>query len=160
MSQAHGSASPRSALESIHSVRMAQAPYWMSLQQQGQCGLGWWVHLTLLCSGHDSEPLLDVASVLSPSTNSLEGKPVVLLPGGPTCEAAATTLSCFLDRQNLCPMPHVRTAVALTAPDTALPLPPDELCQEGSAPREETEAWARCAGWDQGGGCGHACAYD
>ncbi|XP_047405024.1 polyamine deacetylase HDAC10 isoform X2 [Sciurus carolinensis] len=107
------------ALESIHSVRMAQAPYWMSFQQQ------------------------DVASALSPSTNSLEGKPVVLLPGGPTCEAAATTLSSFLDRLYLCPMPRVHTAVALTAPDATLPLPPDELCQEGSAPREETEAWAR-----------------
>ncbi|XP_047405023.1 polyamine deacetylase HDAC10 isoform X1 [Sciurus carolinensis] len=109
----------QSALESIHSVRMAQAPYWMSFQQQ------------------------DVASALSPSTNSLEGKPVVLLPGGPTCEAAATTLSSFLDRLYLCPMPRVHTAVALTAPDATLPLPPDELCQEGSAPREETEAWAR-----------------
>ncbi|XP_059793207.1 polyamine deacetylase HDAC10 isoform X5 [Balaenoptera ricei] len=57
-----------SALESIQSVRVAQAPHWMSLQQQ---------------------------------------------------------------------------AVALTAPDAALALPSDVLCEEGSAPQEETQAWAR-----------------
>ncbi|XP_036721041.1 polyamine deacetylase HDAC10 isoform X9 [Balaenoptera musculus] len=57
-----------SALESIESVRVAQAPHWMSLQQQ---------------------------------------------------------------------------AVALTAPDAALALPSDVLCEEGSAPQEETQAWAR-----------------
>ncbi|XP_028024084.1 polyamine deacetylase HDAC10 isoform X9 [Balaenoptera acutorostrata] len=57
-----------SALESIQSVQVAQAPHWMSLQQQ---------------------------------------------------------------------------AVALTAPDAALALPSDVLCEEGSAPQEETQAWAR-----------------
>ncbi|VTJ81329.1 polyamine deacetylase HDAC10 isoform X3 [Marmota monax] len=109
----------RSALESIHSVRMTQAPYWMSLQKQ------------------------DVATVLSPGSHSPDGTLATLLPGGPTCEAAATTLSSFLDPLHLCPIPPIRTAVALTVPDATLPLPPGVLCQEGSAPREETEAWAR-----------------
>lgn len=131
---------------------MTQAPYWMSLQKQGQCGLGWWVHLTLLCSGHDSEPPLDVATMLSPGSHSPDGTPATLLPGEPTCEAAATTLNSFLDPLHLCPIPPIRTAVALTVPDATLPLPPGVLCQEGSAPREETEAWARCAGWAQGEG--------
>ncbi|KAM5174744.1 polyamine deacetylase HDAC10 isoform 2-T2 [Callospermophilus lateralis] len=109
----------RSALESIHSVRMTQAPYWMSLQEQ------------------------DVATMLSPGSHSPDGTPATLLPGGPTCKAAATTLSSFLDPLRLCPIPPIRTAVALTVPDATLPLPPGVLCQEGSAPREETEAWAR-----------------
>ncbi|XP_077654618.1 polyamine deacetylase HDAC10 isoform X2 [Urocitellus parryii] len=109
----------QSALESIHSVRMTQAPYWMSLQKQ------------------------DVATMLSPGSHSPDGTPATLLPGGPTCEAAATTLSSFLDPLHLCPIPPIRTAVALTVPDAILPLPPGVLCQEGSAPREETKAWAR-----------------
>lgn len=52
------SASPHSALESIQSVRAAQAPHWTSLQQQGRRGLGRVVgsHLGLLGSGCDSEP--------------------------------------------------------------------------------------------------------
>ncbi|KAG3290674.1 hypothetical protein H1C71_011970, partial [Ictidomys tridecemlineatus] len=109
----------QSALESIHSVRMTQAPYWMSLQKQ------------------------DVATMLNPGSHSPDGTPATLLPGGPTCEAAATTLSSFLDPLHLSPIPPIRTAVALTVPDATLPLPPGVLCQEGSAPREETEAWAR-----------------
>ncbi|XP_005335088.2 polyamine deacetylase HDAC10 isoform X1 [Ictidomys tridecemlineatus] len=109
----------QSALESIHSVRMTQAPYWMSLQKQ------------------------DVATMPNPGSHSPDGTPATLLPGGPTCEAAATTLSSFLDPLHLSPIPPIRTAVALTVPDATLPLPPGVLCQEGSAPREETEAWAR-----------------
>ncbi|XP_061060208.1 polyamine deacetylase HDAC10 isoform X2 [Eubalaena glacialis] len=100
-----------SALESIQSVRVAQAPHWMSLQQQ-------------------------------------EGRPSpLLLPGGPEFKAAATqdvaALSSLLDQMRLNPTPPVRTAVALTAPDAALALPSDVLCEEGSAPQEETQAWAR-----------------
>ncbi|KAB1270353.1 Histone deacetylase 10 [Camelus dromedarius] len=112
-----------SALESIQSVRAAQAPYWMSLQQQG------------------------AAPVLSPSTCSPEGKPSPLLPWGPEFKAAATqtmaALSSLLDKLCLNPTPPVRTAVALTAPDAALVLPPGVLCQERSALPEEMQAWAR-----------------
>ncbi|XP_054941336.1 polyamine deacetylase HDAC10 isoform X7 [Physeter macrocephalus] len=113
-----------SALESIQSVRVAQAPHWVSLQQQG------------------------VAPVLSPSPRSPEGRPSpLLLPGGPEFKAAATqdvaALSSLLDQLRLNPTPPVRTAVALTAPDAALALPSDVLCEEGSAAQEETQAWAR-----------------
>ncbi|XP_060021564.1 polyamine deacetylase HDAC10 isoform X2 [Lagenorhynchus albirostris] len=100
-----------SALESIQSVRVAQAPHWMSLQQQ-------------------------------------EGRPSsLLLTGRPEFKAAATqdvaALSSLLDQPRLNPTPPVRTAVALAAPDAALALPSDVLCEEGSAPQEETQAWAR-----------------
>ncbi|XP_072829873.1 polyamine deacetylase HDAC10 isoform X5 [Vicugna pacos] len=112
-----------SALESIQSVRAAQAPYWMSLRQQG------------------------AAPVLSPSTCSPEGKPSPLLPWGPEFKAAGTqtmaALSSLLDKLCLNPTPPVRTAVALTAPDAALVLPPGVLCQERSALPEEMQAWAR-----------------
>ncbi|XP_075863004.1 polyamine deacetylase HDAC10 isoform X2 [Microcebus murinus] len=110
----------QSTLESIQSVRAAQAPHWVSLQQQ------------------------DVAPALSPSAHSPEGGPLSVLPGGPACEAAvAAALSSLLDQRRLHPTPPVRTAVALTAPDASLGLPPDVLHQEKSAPREEAEAWAR-----------------
>ncbi|XP_060163036.1 polyamine deacetylase HDAC10 isoform X4 [Globicephala melas] len=113
-----------SALESIQSVRVAQAPHWMSLQQQG------------------------VAPVLSPSPYSPEGRPSsLLLTRRPEFKAAATqdvaALSSLLDQPRLNPTPPVRTAVALAAPDAALALPSDVLCEEGSAPQEETQAWAR-----------------
>lgn len=39
----HYPASPCSALESLQCVRAAQAPHWVSLQQQGQPDLGWQV---------------------------------------------------------------------------------------------------------------------
>ncbi|XP_073859535.1 polyamine deacetylase HDAC10 isoform X24 [Macaca fascicularis] len=119
---AAGSAPCWSALESIQSARAAQAPYWKSLQLQ------------------------DVTPVpTSPSTHSPEGRPPPLLPGGPTCKAAAPAPapSSLLDQLCLCPAPSVRTTVALTAPDITLVLPPDVIQQEGSALREETEAWAR-----------------
>ncbi|XP_058287491.1 polyamine deacetylase HDAC10 isoform X2 [Hylobates moloch] len=110
----------QSALESIQSARAAQAPHWKSLQLQ------------------------DVTPVpLSPRTHSPEGRPPPLLPGGPVCKAAASARSSLLDQLCLCPAPSVRTAVALTAPDITLVLPPDVIQQEGSALREETEAWAR-----------------
>uniref|UniRef100_A0A2I3NDG7 Histone deacetylase 10 n=1 Tax=Papio anubis TaxID=9555 RepID=A0A2I3NDG7_PAPAN len=112
----------QSALESIQSARAAQAPYWKSLQLQ------------------------DVTPVpTSPSTHSPEGRPPPLLPGGPMCKAAvpAPAPSSLLDQPCLCPAPSVRTTVALTAPDITLVLPPDVIQQEGSALREETEAWAR-----------------
>uniref|UniRef100_A0A8D2E8T3 Histone deacetylase 10 n=1 Tax=Theropithecus gelada TaxID=9565 RepID=A0A8D2E8T3_THEGE len=110
----------QSALESIQSARAAQAPYWKSLQLQ------------------------DVTPVpTSPSTHSPEGRPPPLLPGGPMCKAAVPAPSSLLDQPCLCPAPSVRTTVALTAPDITLVLPPDVIQQEGSALREETEAWAR-----------------
>lgn len=59
------------------------------------------------------------------------------------CETAAAALSSLLDRLRLRPVPPVLTAAALTVPGAARLLPPDVLCQEESAPREETEAWAR-----------------
>nr|KAF6398923.1 histone deacetylase 10 [Molossus molossus] len=111
-----------SALESIQSVRAAQAPHWTSLQQQ------------------------DSAPILSPSTHSPEGRPSPLLSGGPEFKVAAAqataALSALLAQLHLRPTPPVRTAVALTALDTALVLPPDVLHQEGSAPKEEVQAWA------------------
>ncbi|XP_012504251.1 PREDICTED: histone deacetylase 10 [Propithecus coquereli] len=109
----------QSALESIQSVRAAQAPHWVSLQQQ------------------------DVVAALSPSARSPEGRPLPVPPGGRACEAAAAVLSSLLDQRRLHPTPPVRTAVALTAPDATLVLPPDVLHQEKSAPREEAETWAR-----------------
>ncbi|XP_063519388.1 polyamine deacetylase HDAC10 isoform X10 [Pongo pygmaeus] len=110
----------QSALESIQSARAAQAPHWKSLQLQ------------------DVTPVLMSPSILSP-----EERPPPLLPGGPVCKGAASAPSSLLDQPCLCPAPSVRTAVALTAPDITLVLPPDVIQQEGSALREETEAWAR-----------------
>ncbi|XP_015449495.1 histone deacetylase 10 isoform X2 [Pteropus alecto] len=111
-----------SALESIQSVRAAQAPHWTSLQQQ------------------------DMMPIRSPSTYSPEGRPSTLLPEGPEFKAAAAkaeaALSSLLDQLRLHPTPPVRMAVALTALDTALALPPDTLRQEGSAPQKEMQAWA------------------
>ncbi|XP_053751093.1 polyamine deacetylase HDAC10 isoform X5 [Panthera pardus] len=112
-----------SALESIQSVRAAQAPHWKSLQQQG------------------STP------ILNPSTYSLEQRASPVSPGGPKFKAAeaqaSAALSSLLDQLHLNPTLPVRTAVALTALDAALVLPADVLRQEGSAPQEETRAWAR-----------------
>ncbi|XP_059257685.1 polyamine deacetylase HDAC10 isoform X3 [Mustela nigripes] len=112
-----------SALESIQSVRAAQAPHWTSLWQQG------------------STPTLSL------STCSPERRPSPVSPGGPKCKAAeaqtSAVLSSLLDRLHLCATPPVRTAIALTAPAAAMVLPPDILRQEESAPREETQAWAR-----------------
>lgn len=72
-----------------------------------------------------------------------------MLPGGPTFKAAeaqaSAVLSSLLGQLHLHPTPPVRTAVALTVPDAALGLPPAVLHQEGSAPQEETRAWARWA---------------
>ncbi|XP_032738610.1 polyamine deacetylase HDAC10 isoform X3 [Lontra canadensis] len=99
-----------SALESIQSVRAAQAPHWTSLWQQ-------------------------------------ERRPSAVSPGEPKCKAAeaqtSAVLSSLLDQLHLYATPPVRTVIALTAPAAALVLPPDVLHQEGSAPREETQAWAR-----------------
>ncbi|KAM5250573.1 polyamine deacetylase HDAC10-like isoform 11-T15 [Hipposideros larvatus] len=112
-----------SALESIQSVRAAQAPHWTSLQQQGP------------------------APIPSPSTHSPEGKPLSLLPGGSELKTAAAqaaaALSSLLDQLRLRPTPPVRTAVALTSLGAGLVLPPEVLREEGSAPQEETQAWAR-----------------
>uniref|UniRef100_A0A8I3RUQ4 Histone deacetylase 10 n=2 Tax=Canis lupus familiaris TaxID=9615 RepID=A0A8I3RUQ4_CANLF len=113
----------RSALESIQSVRAAQAPHWTSLQQQGS------------------------APTPRPGTCSADGRTSLVLPGGPTFKAAeaqaSAVLSSLLGQLHLHPTPPVRTAVALTVPDAALGLPPAVLHQEGSAPQEETRAWAR-----------------
>ncbi|XP_019524107.1 PREDICTED: histone deacetylase 10 isoform X2 [Hipposideros armiger] len=112
-----------SALESIQSVRAAQAPHWTSLQQQGP------------------------APIPSPSTHSPEGKPLSLLTGGSELKTAATqaaaALSSLLDQLHLRPTPPVRTAVALTSLGAGLVLPPEVLREEGSAPQEETQAWAK-----------------
>ncbi|XP_042804136.1 polyamine deacetylase HDAC10 isoform X4 [Panthera leo] len=112
-----------SALESIQSVRAAQAPHWKSLRQQG------------------STP------ILNPSTYSLERRASPVSPGGPKFKAAeaqaSAALSSLLDQLHLNPTLPVRTAVALTALDAALVLPADVLRKEGSAPQEETRAWAR-----------------
>uniref|UniRef100_A0AAA9S2S5 Histone deacetylase 10 n=2 Tax=Bos TaxID=9903 RepID=A0AAA9S2S5_BOVIN len=112
-----------SALESLQCVRAAQAPHWVSLQQQG------------------------AAPVLSPGTPCPEGRPSPLPLGEPQFKAvvtqAAAALSSLLDQLRLHPTPPVRVAVALIAPDTGLALPPGVLCEEGSLPQEETQAWAR-----------------
>ncbi|XP_064139361.1 polyamine deacetylase HDAC10 isoform X5 [Loxodonta africana] len=113
-----------SALESIQRVRAAQAPHWTSLQHQ------------------------DMAPVLSPSIGSPEARPPPPPPAGAEYMVAAAAeaveaLRALLDQLRLRPLPPVRTAIALTSTDAALVLPPGVLHQEGSAPREETEAWAR-----------------
>ncbi|XP_031208375.1 polyamine deacetylase HDAC10 isoform X2 [Mastomys coucha] len=108
----------QSALESIQSVRTAQTPHWTSLQQ-------------------------NVAPVLSPSTQSPEGRSLPLLGESPTCAVAEDSLSHLLDRLCLHPPSPVCTAVASTVPGAALALPPGVLHKEGSVLREETEAWAR-----------------
>lgn len=86
---------------------------------------------------------LDVAPVLSPSTHLPEGRSLSLLAESTTCEVAEAAPSPLLDGLCLRPIPPVCTAVALTVPGAALALPPGVLYQEGSALREETEAWAR-----------------
>uniref|UniRef100_G3U2S1 Histone deacetylase 10 n=1 Tax=Loxodonta africana TaxID=9785 RepID=G3U2S1_LOXAF len=113
-----------SALESIQRVRAAQAPHWTSLQHQ------------------------DMAPVLSSSIGSPEARPQPPPPAGAEYMVAAAAeaveaLRALLDQLRLRPLPPVRTAIALTSTDAALVLPPGVLHQEGSAPREETEAWAR-----------------
>ncbi|XP_059103620.1 polyamine deacetylase HDAC10 [Peromyscus eremicus] len=108
----------QSALESIQSVQTAQAPHWTSLQP-------------------------NVAPVLSPSTHLPEGRSLPLLAESSTREVAEDALSPLLDGLCLRPRPPVCTAVALTGPGAALALPPGVLHQEGSALKEETEAWAR-----------------
>ncbi|EGW01040.1 Histone deacetylase 10 [Cricetulus griseus] len=86
---------------------------------------------------------VDVAPVLSPSTHLPEGRSLSLLAESTTCEVAEAAPSPLLDGLCLRPIPPVCTAVALTVPGAALALPPGVLYQEGSALREETEAWAR-----------------
>ncbi|KAF4023078.1 hypothetical protein G4228_014600 [Cervus hanglu yarkandensis] len=112
-----------SALESLQRVRAAQAPHWVSLQQQG------------------------AAPVLSPGTPCPEGRPSLLPPGEPEFKAAVTqaadALSVLLEQLHLHPTPPVRVAAALTVPDAGRALPPGVLCEEGSLPREEAQAWAR-----------------
>ncbi|XP_060980251.1 polyamine deacetylase HDAC10 isoform X4 [Dama dama] len=112
-----------SALESLQRVRAAQAPHWVSLQQQG------------------------AAPVLSPGTPCPEGRPSPLPPGEPEFKAAVTqaadALSVLLEQLHLHPTPPVRVAAALTVPDAGRALPPGVLCEEGSLPREEAQAWAR-----------------
>ncbi|XP_012881215.1 PREDICTED: histone deacetylase 10 isoform X2 [Dipodomys ordii] len=119
-----GSMEPcQSALESIQSVRAAQAPHWTSLQQ-----------------GRAPGP--------SPSICPTEGRPLPLLPGGPTGEAAALGLLGF----HPTPASPVHMAVALTGPSATLALSPEVLLQEEvSVGRQETEAWARWAGQAWGG---------
>ncbi|XP_054997233.1 polyamine deacetylase HDAC10 isoform X9 [Sorex araneus] len=115
----------QSALESIQSVRAAQAPHWTSVQAPGQCGSA---------RLEDSDCPLDPAPLLGPSP----GSPV--LPGDPEVKA---TLSSLLDQLCLHPPPPVRVAVVLATSAATLDLPPDVLPQEGSATQEETQAWAR-----------------
>lgn len=93
---------------------------------------------------------LDSAPILSPGSCSPEGRRPSPLPAeGPEFKAAPSAL---LEGLHLRPLPAVRTAVALTSPDAALDLPPDVPCQEGSAPEEETQSWARWAeeAWGDG----------
>lgn len=154
-------ASPYSALESIQSARAAQAPHWTSLRQQGQCGPSWAAgsgsHAVALTLSHP----LGSSPILSSSTWSPEERPSPVSPGGPKFEAAeaqtSAVLSSLLDQLHLHPTPPVRTAVALTALDAALVLPPEVLLQEGSAPQEETQAWARWAERAWGEGWGYVC---
>ncbi|XP_037703659.1 polyamine deacetylase HDAC10 isoform X3 [Choloepus didactylus] len=127
----------RSALESIQSVRAAQAPHWASLQHQGQwgpgrgpthiCAMGRERGVTLTC-------LPAMAPAPSPGASSLEGRPLPLLPREPAYKVAA--LSCR-------PSPPICTAVVLTTPEATLCLPPGVVRQEEAAPQEEAEAWAR-----------------
>lgn len=141
--------SPCSALESIQSVRAAQAPHWTSLQQQGRCGLG---RVVGLCPGLSrmavtlNDPL-DSAPVLSPSTRSPEERPSPLLSEGPESKTAAAQAMAAAPSALLDGLPTVRTAVALTSLDTAPVLPPDIPHQEGSALEEETQSWVRWAEW-------------
>ncbi|XP_070309660.1 polyamine deacetylase HDAC10 isoform X7 [Odocoileus virginianus] len=140
-----------SALESLQRVRAAQAPHWVSLQQQGQPDLGrqvgWRLRLRLVSVTLNHPVPLGAAPVLSPGTPCPEGRPSPLPPGEPKFKAAVTqaadALSLLLDQLHLHPTPPVRVAVALTVPDTGRALPPGVLCEEGSLPREETQAWAR-----------------
>ncbi|OBS73050.1 hypothetical protein A6R68_12343 [Neotoma lepida] len=108
----------QSALESIQSVQTAQAPHWTSLQQ-------------------------NVTPVMSPSTHFPEGRSLPLLAESSMCQVAEDALSPLPDGLCLRPIPPICTAVALTVPGAALALPPGVLHQEGSALKEETEAWAR-----------------
>uniref|UniRef100_A0A8I6AHE1 Histone deacetylase 10 n=1 Tax=Rattus norvegicus TaxID=10116 RepID=A0A8I6AHE1_RAT len=64
-------------------------------------------------------------------------------PTNSTCTVAEDSLSPCLDRPCHRPTPPICIAVALAVSGAALDLPPGVLHQEGSALREETEAWAR-----------------
>ncbi|CAI9165717.1 unnamed protein product [Rangifer tarandus platyrhynchus] len=140
-----------SALESLQRVRAAQAPHWVSLQQQGQPDLGrqvgWRLRLRSVAVTLNHPVPLGAAPVLSPGTPCPEGRPSPLPPGEPKFKAAVTqaadALSLLLDQLHLHPTPPVRVAVALTVPDAGRALPQGVLCEEGSLPREETQAWAR-----------------
>ncbi|KAM6216522.1 polyamine deacetylase HDAC10 [Rhynchocyon petersi] len=119
-----------SALESIQQVQTAHAPHWTSLRWlQGQY----------------------TAVVLRPSVYSPEERPLPPTPGSPEYKVAVAAaaaeaevaLTSFLDQLHLRPLPPVQTAIVLTSPDTTLVLPPGVFRQEGSAPREEVETWAR-----------------
>lgn len=93
---------------------------------------------------------LGATPVLSPGTPCPEGRPSLLPPGEPEFKAAVTqaadALSVLLEQLHLHPTPPVRVAAALTVPDAGRALPPGVLCEEGSLPREEAQAWARWVG--------------
>ncbi|XP_055963031.1 polyamine deacetylase HDAC10-like isoform X3 [Sorex fumeus] len=114
-----------SALQSIQSVRAAQAPHWTSMQAPGQGGSA---------RVEDLDCPLDPAPLLGPSPCS------PLLPGDPEVKA---TQSPLLDQLCLRPPPPVCVAVILATSAVPLDLPPDVLPQEGSATQKETQAWAR-----------------
>lgn len=143
-------------------MRAAQAPHWVSLQQQGQPDLGrqvgWRLRLRSVAVTLNHPVPLGAAPVLSPGTPCPEGRPSPLPPGEPKFKAAVTqaadALSLLLDQLHLHPTPPVRVAVALTVRDAGWALPLGVLCEEGSLPREETQAWARWAGWAWGGRTG------
>ncbi|XP_047595838.1 polyamine deacetylase HDAC10 isoform X3 [Lutra lutra] len=96
------------------------------------------------------ESIQSVWAAQAPHWTSLwqqERRPSAVSPGGPKGKAAeaqtSAVLSSLLDQLHLYTTPPVRTVIALTAPAAALVLPPEVLHQEGSAPPEETQAWAR-----------------
>ncbi|XP_077025351.1 polyamine deacetylase HDAC10 isoform X5 [Tamandua tetradactyla] len=108
----------QSALESIQSVRAAQAPHWASFQHPA------------------------TVPMLSPSYSSSEGRLLPLLPAEPVYKAAAPSCP---DPLHAHPLAPVCPAVVLTAPDAAVHLCPRGIRQKGAAPWEEAEAeaWAR-----------------
>ncbi|XP_010341643.1 polyamine deacetylase HDAC10 isoform X4 [Saimiri boliviensis] len=88
--------------------------------------------------------LESLAESVCMTVQTLLGDPAPPLPGPMVpCQSALESIQSARAAQ----APHWRSlqlqAVALTAPDITLVLPPDVTQQEGSALNEETQAWAR-----------------
>ncbi|XP_049627457.1 polyamine deacetylase HDAC10 [Suncus etruscus] len=133
-----------SALESIERVRASHAPHWASIQAEGQ---GASAQPEDSVVGREPNCPLEPIAPLGPHPCSPPPNPLPLLPGDPefkeTEASTEATLSSLRNQLHFHLLPPVRVAAVLAVSDATLDLPPDVLCQEDSAPAEETQTWAR-----------------